>query len=190
MDDHGRRRSALRELTLVVATLGLVTGAAGGALRGLDALAGYLQGEPRGVKRYGSIEEVEGKLGARLSLPSYFPDTLQWPPAAVRIAGGARPAVALTFHGREGSGQRLILYQTLGSPAPIPRRLHPPGELLHARGVRLDGLEGRLSRILGEDGEIWHEVTWESRGRGMALRFKGPVDELLRIARSMARRSP
>lgn len=183
----GGWRSDLRQLTLVVATLGVVMGMTAGVLRGLDLLARSLQGEPAGVKRYRSIEEAEKKLAARLLLPAYFPETLQWPTFAIRFSGRPSPAVALSFRGSEGSSQRLFVFQTLKDAGSFPQALLPPGPLLHSTAVPLDATEGRLSRIMGEDGEIWHEVAWEREGRRMALRFKGPVEELLRMARSMRR---
>lgn len=180
-------RAIVRELTLVVMTLGLVMGATVGLLRGLDSLAGYLLGEPRGVKRYGSIEEVEWKLGERLLLPAYFPDTLQWPPSAVRLASGPAASVALTFMGREGNEERLFIYQALGGGGSISPQLLPRRLVLHTTVVSLGGTVGELSRIRGADGAIWHEISWFRDGRQMGLRFRGAVEELLRIARSMER---
>jgi hypothetical protein len=182
-----RSNSGLRELALLLATLGLVMGATAGALRGLDSLAGYLLGEPKGVKRYRSVEEMERKIGARLVLPVYFPDTLEWPPAAVTLIRGASPVAALSFIGRAEDRPRLFIYQTFRQATAIPIELLQLGQLLHSTAVSLDGAEGELRRILGEDGEIWHVLGWRGAGRQFALRFKGPVEELLKIARSMGR---
>ncbi len=185
-----RSNSGLRELTLLLATLGLVMGATAGVLRGMDSLAGYLLGEPKGVKRYRSVEEVERKIGATLVLPAYFPDTLEWPPAAVTLLRGASPVVALSFTGRAGDGPRLFIYQTFQQATAMPTELLQSGQLLHSTAVSLDGTEGELRRILGEDGEIWHALRWKKDGRQFALRFKGPVEEILGIARSMGRSRP
>lgn len=185
MEDRAGWGSGLRQLTLVLAVLGLVLGAMAGLLRGLDALAGYLGGEPRGVKRYRSIEEVEKKLGARVFLPAYFPDTLERPPAGIRLVSGSPPSLAVSFLGREGKTERLFVYQTVGGADAIPSAVLPSGQLLHTTVISLDASEGTLSRVLGEDGEIWHVLTWQRRGRQLALRFKGSVEELLRMARSL-----
>lgn len=185
-----RSDSGIRQLTFLLVTLGLVMGAAAGTLRGLDSLAGYLLGEPKGVKRYRSVEEVERKIGARLWLPAYFPDTLEWSPAAVTLSRGASAVVALSFTGRAGDGPRLFIYQTFRQAAAIPIELLQSGQLLHSTAVSLDGAEGDLRRILGEDGEVWHALLWKKDGRQLALRFKGPVEELLWIARSMGGSRP
>lgn len=178
-------RTVGRELTRILTTLGLVMGATAGILRGLDSLPGYLLGEPRGVKRYRTLEEVERKLGERLLLPSYFPDTLRWPPAAIRLVSGPPPSVTLAFVGREGDEERLILSQAFGRAGPLSPQLLPPGLVLQTTTVSVGGTEGELTRIRGEDGVIWHEVGWQREGRQVALRFRGPVEELLKMARSM-----
>lgn len=178
-------RAVVRELTLVLTTLGLVLGAMVGLLRGLDSLPGYLLGEPRGGKTYRNVEEVERKLGERLLLPSYFPDTLRWPPAAIRLVSGPPLSVTLTFMGREGDEERFIVYQAFGGAGPVPPQLLPPGLVLHTTTVSVGGTAGELSRIRAEDGAIWHEIGWWREGRRMTLRFRGPVEELLKMARSM-----
>jgi hypothetical protein len=172
-------------MAFVLATLGLVVGATAGLLRGLDALPGYLLGEPREVKRYRTLEEVERKLGERVLLPAYFPDTLRWPPAAIRLASGPLPSLTLTFTGRDGGEERLILSQAVGGGGAASPRLLPPGLVLYATAVPVGGTEGELSRIKGEDGAIWHDLPWRREGRQVALRFRGPVEELLKMARSM-----
>ena len=190
MDERSGWQRGLRELTAIVLTLGLVIGGAAAALRALDAVADSLRGEPRGVKRYRSVEEVEKKVRAQLWLPGYFPDSLQWPPAAITLSGGSSPTVALSFVGRKGDGPRLVISQTIGGGRPVPPGHPPPGQVLHTAVVRLNGSEGRLSRIVGEDEEIWHEVAWEQDGRLLVVRFRGPVEDLLWMARSMRRARP
>lgn len=183
-------RAVLRELALVLTTVGLVMAAAAGLLRGLDALAGYLVGEPRGVKAYRSIEAVERRLGERLLLPRYFPGTLRWPPHAIRFASGPPSSVTLTFVGTDAEEERLVVYQALAGAGSISPQLLPPALVLHTTAVSVGGTEGKLSRIRREDGELWQDLTWQEEGRQLALRFKGPVEELLKMARSMGRGGP
>lgn len=190
MANQGGGQRGLRQITGIVVTLGLVAGATAGILRGLDAVATYLQGDQRGVKRYRSVEDVERKVGMRLLLPAYFPDSLQWPPAAVRLSSAPPQAVALSFTGREAGAERLVIVQTLGPPASLPPELVPAARTLHATPIRLDDVEATLSRITGAGGEIWHEIVFERAGRQVVLRFAGPVEELLAMARSMRGRGP
>ena len=50
--------------------------------------------------------------------------------------------------------------------------------------VALGGREATLARVVGDDGEIWNELTWEQGGRSLLLRSRGSIDELLRMAHS------
>ncbi len=179
----------MSELARALATLLLVMGGTAGTLGALDALPGWLQGEPRGVRRVASIDEAERALRARLTLPGFFPDTLRWPPSTVRIARDGPPAVALTFEGRDGRA-RLLLVETVDGEGPITPLLLPEATVLQAGPIRVGAADGTLRRIVGEDGDIWHEVAWTAGKRALALRGKGTVEELVRMARSARREGP
>jgi hypothetical protein len=165
-------------------TLSLVIGVTAALLRGLDALPGYLRGEPPGIKRLDSIEDAERRLRGRVVVPPYFPETLRWPPAAILVHDGPPGSVALTFVDRAGE-PRLVVFQSFDPAASPPRELVWPAVVLQRTTVRLSGQETALLRILGRDGEIWHEITWVSDQRRVLLRFRGPIDQLLAIAQSL-----
>jgi hypothetical protein len=164
-------------------TLSLVIAAAAALLRGLDALPGYLVGEPPGITKLGSIEEAERVLRGRVIVPPYFPDTLRWPPATILVHGRPPAAVALSFVDRAGE-PRLLVFQSSDPDAAPARELVPPTVVLQRTVVHLSGHETSLLRVLASDGEIWHEVTWTAPQRRVLLRFRGPIDQLLTIAES------
>jgi len=168
-------------------TLSLVLGATAAALRALDALPAYLGGAARGVERFHSVEEVERRLRERLLLPSYFPDTLRWPPAEIRVHAGPLPSVALTFAGSERDA-RLVVFQSFGALGIPPPQLLPAGRVLQTVTVPLHGTQAALSRVLDGDGRLWHELGWSTGERRIVLRSRGPVDELLRMAESVRSR--
>ncbi len=184
----GARRvgKGTEELLRSILTLLLVLGGTGGLLAALDSVPGCVQGVPRGVRRLKSIEEAERRLRGRLALPAYFPDTLRWPPAVIRVMQGASPAVALAFEGR-GGGVEIWLAQTMAGDGPIAPALLPEVTVLGKGTVSIAGEEATLSRIVGEDGTIWHEVAWRQFGRRLVLRGKGSLDQLVRMARSAHR---
>ena len=177
-----------RDLTSLVLVLGLVAG----GLRLLDtlpqrlaALSEYRQGRP-----FAQISEVERRLGERLALPAYFPQTLRWPPARIRVAG-ARPAlVLLAFEAADGSGERLLFAQSVGGLEEPAAPLWPEGVLLDSGSVGLQGTTGALERLLAPDGKIWHQLRWERWGRLLALRSAGTPDELVKLARGVRREGP
>lgn len=176
----------VRETLRALGTLVLVMGAATAALATLDAVPAWIQGEPRGVRKAASVEEAERRLKARLFLPAYFPDTLRWPPRAVRYAAEDTPSVALFFDSRDG-GPALVLAQTVGGPGPISPLVLPEGALLQSSALAVGDGEGTLSRVVGEDGSIWHEVAWTKAGVRLALRGNVPVETLVKMARSAHR---
>src|SRR5947209_1967239 len=105
--------SPLRDLV----SLALVAGAAAAALRGLDRLPDLL-GEPAAGRPFTSVVAVERRVGARLLLPAYFPDTLQWPAARIRVIGHRPALVVLAFaarsEGPRAGAERLWLAQSIG----------------------------------------------------------------------------
>jgi hypothetical protein len=177
------------EMARALTTLLLVLGTATAALSGLDSVPGWIQGQPRGVRRVASVEEAERRLKARLFLPAYFPDTLRWPPALVRMASEPTASVALTFEGRDG-GVELQLAQTVGGDGRISPLVLAPVTLLQSSPLSVGAGEGTLARIVGEDGTIWHQVEWVQSGQRLALRGRRPVEELVRMARSARREGP
>jgi hypothetical protein len=131
-------------------------------LRGLDF---FVRGAgERDPKVFATVEDLERAAGERLVLPTYFPDSLVWPPAEIRASGGRKPKAALlTFKGRPDGADRLHLGQTLGGASVYPALLEPPGP-------RAEG---------------WQEVRVQVGRRAMLVRLRGPRGELLRMAASL-----
>ncbi|HEU4382887.1 MAG TPA: hypothetical protein VFR85_05215 [Anaeromyxobacteraceae bacterium] len=178
-----------KELLRALATLFFVMASAAVALAALDAAPGWLQGEPRGVRRLRGVDEAERRLKARLYLPAFFPDHYRWPPSSVRLAPGEPASVALGFEARQG-GLALQLGQTVGGEGPVSPLVLPRAEPLQRSPVRVGGADGTLARVIGDDGAVWHEVTWRQGGRTLVLRGRGGVEELLRMARSAHKEGP
>jgi hypothetical protein len=152
-------------------------------LSGLDALPGWLRGEPRGVRRVASIDEAERLLRARLMLPSFFPDTYRWPPSSVRITREDGGAVALAFAGRDGT-PALLLAETVSGTGGLAAPLLPESAVIQKQSTPL-GEGATLSRIVSDDGTLWNELDWTAAGRRFVLRGKGSLDVLMRMARSI-----
>jgi len=164
-------------------TLALVLGAAAAMLAGLDAVPGWLRGEPRGVRRVASIYEAERVLRARLMLPSFFPDTYRWPPSSVRVRREDGGAVALAFDARDGA-PALLLAETVSGTGELAAPLLPESAVIQRQSAAL-GEGATLSRIVSEDGTLWNELEWTGGGRRFVLRGRGPLDVLMRMARSI-----
>jgi hypothetical protein len=183
-------RGTVRETAGIVGPLVIVMALAVAALRGLDVLPRWVAGEGRGVVRYASVAGVEQVFGERLLMPAFFPATLQWPPAAVRFHAGPPPAVAVTFAARDGGAERLVLYETHGARASIPMALMPAGLVLHRVAVPVAQGEAVLYRVQMSDGAIRNDLVWHRDDAAVALRYAGPADELVTIAKSLRRGRP
>jgi hypothetical protein len=169
----------LRALWVLV----LVLGSAAAMLAGLDAIPTWLHGEPRGVRRVGSVEDAERRLRARVLLPAYFPDAYRWPPAVVRVSFEDGGAVSLSILARDGT-PGLLLAQRIAGPGPIPAALLPEAATIHRQSGPL-GEGSTLSRVVGEDGTLWSQLEWTGGGRRQVLRGKGSLEDLIRMARSV-----
>jgi len=167
-------------LSTVAAPL-FVTLAAAALLAVLDGLPALIEGEPHGLERARTVEEVEEALRTRLLLPSYFPSSLAWPPRRIRYRFGRPSAVALHIEG-QGSRPGLFLAETV-APGPFPPGLVPESQVLARSPVSVGPLKGILSRVVDE-GTQGFEVAFELEGRSVLLRSRGSLDELLRMARS------
>jgi hypothetical protein len=175
------------ELLRMLAALGWVVAATAAALAGLGALPGWIAGEPHEVRTVAKLDVAERYLGAGLALPSYFPASLGWPPARIRVAGGKGGAIELTFHEQAGGADHLQLVQATTPGAPLPPVFEAQGSELASSPTTVAGRPARLTRrTIG--GEIWQQLAWERDGCQMVLRTRGDVDELFRIARSAHRR--
>lgn len=182
--EHAR----LAELGRFVVSLSLVLGATAGALRILDALPARLRHDEPGVRRVASVADAERVLGASVWMPAYFPDTLRWPATAVAVHAGPPPAVTVAF--ADGAGDvAVIIVESLATAAVIPPVLPPQGTMLQVRSITVNEAEATLSRFIGLDGRVWHDLAWSRDGRTLVLRSRGPVEDLLRMAGSIRPRA-
>ncbi len=175
--------SSVSEGARALWTLALVLAGAAVSLAVLDTVPTWLHGQPRGVRRAATIEEVERRLGARVQVPSYFPDSLRWPPAEVRFTRDDGGAVALLFLGTDGT-PALRLHQTVAGTGPIPPGLHGRLAVIQQQSAPL-GEDAVLSRVVAEDGTLWSQLEWTRAGRRFLLRGRGSLEDLLRMARSI-----
>jgi hypothetical protein len=166
----------------------VVIAAAGAALETLDRVPAWLLGTPHGVRVLASVEEAESTLGARLWMPGYYPDELAWPPMRIDASGLGPVTVAVRIRGRADGAERLTVVQSLGGASPAPEDLLPRGQPMASSPVQVGAHEGTLVRLLLDTREL-HDVSWAQGGRHITVRFTGPVDQLLLIARSLERRA-
>jgi hypothetical protein len=181
--ERGVTGSTVSEGARALWTLTLVLGGTTMALVALDAMPTWLHGQPRGVRRAATVEDAERRVQSRILLPSYFPDTLRWPPSEVRFMRDGGGSVALTFQATDGA-PALVLAQTVAGTGPIPDGLHGRLAVIQQQSAPL-GDDAVLSRVVAEDGTLWSQLEWTRGGRCFLLRGRGSLESLIRMARSI-----
>ena len=164
-------------LWIVTATVILVAG--------LGAVPGWVAGESRALRRAGTIQEAERRLGARVLVPGYFPDRLGWPPSEIHVAGGRRGSVRLVFGARDG-GADVEFLQATRDGEPIRPELLEGRTVLRSGRAFVESDPATLSDVL-VGGHPAKELAWQLHGRAVVLRSAGDVEELFRMARSAHR---
>jgi hypothetical protein len=161
----------------------LVVAAAALGLRVADALPGLATGVPRGATRVADVAELERISGRRMPVPSYYPDVIEWPPAEARVDAGG--SAAIWCRQRPAGGIALIVATAPPGVGGIAAAVLPAAvELQHER-ILLRGRPSVVSRVWDADGVVWQQVQWRGPGQIILIRYRGTLDELLKIAGSV-----
>jgi hypothetical protein len=157
------------------------------ALAAADRVPAWIAGTPHGARVYRTVTEAERAVGTRLWVPSSFPPSVEWPPARVDAWPGPPTAVAIHALGRPDAGERLVVVQSIGSPASPPANLLEPLQELLSVDVPVGRHTATLTRGLASSGRLLHDLSWTSGTRRVTIRYAGPVEELLQLAASLER---
>ncbi len=173
------------ELTRMLASFVWVLAATVTTVAILGALPRWVSGESSAVRRVATIQDAERRLGARVLVPGYFPDHLDWPPAEIHVAGGRRGSVRLAFAARDGR-PGVEMLQATRDDDPIAPDLLRDRTVLRTTRTAVGSAPATISDVL-VDGRPTREVAWTLHGRAMILRSAGDLEELFRMARSSHR---
>ncbi len=183
--EHTKAEELGRVLAVWLAmTLGMAV-----VLAAFNAVPAVLGGEPRGVRSFADLADLERVVKTRIVLPAYFPAALAWPPASIRLYSGPPVGVAVAFAPASGRQERLTVYQTTDADRTIPAALRPAaGVILQEADVPVAGRAARLRRIALDGGGLAHQLTWSAEGRRITYEWNGAVEDLLLMANSAERR--
>jgi hypothetical protein len=157
--------------------------AAAAALRVADAVPRALLDVPRGVVRLPDLASLERESGRRMPMPAYFPDSLEWPPAEVRLHSGG--SAAIWCRQRPAGGLALVLATAPPGTRSIAASVLPPAVELQRERASLGAGPASVSRVRDQNGALWQQVEWETPRQIILLRYRGTLDELLKLARSV-----
>jgi len=161
----------------------LVFAASAFSLHVTDALPRVAHGVPRGVVRVAGVAELERATGRRMPVPAYYPDSIEWPPADARMHMDG--SAAISSRQRPGGGMALVIASAPRGASGIATVLLPDSLELQREEALLGTRPAVVSRVRDADGAVWQQVQWQSRGQIILIRYRGTLDELLKIAGSV-----
>jgi hypothetical protein len=173
----------LQGLVRLLAAWVLVVAAAAFSLRVADAVPRVALGVPRGVTRTPDVLQLERVSGRRMPVPAYYPDAIEWPPAEARYHSGG--SAAIWCRRRPAGGIALIVATTPPGVREITDAVLPASVELQREDTSLGGRPAVVSRVRDSEGIVWQQVQWQTRGQIILIRYRGTLDELLKIAGSV-----
>ncbi|MBM2824501.1 MAG: hypothetical protein HW402_165 [Dehalococcoidales bacterium] len=173
----------LREASRLALVL-LVVGMMALALHLLGRVPACLSSSPT-LKDYASLEAAEAELGFKITLPTYFPSYLYWPPSSIRGQLQPVPMVQIIFLTTDQSTEALWLTQIASDSMDWPQGLPWIKTILERIPVDIGGNQGELVVGQRDDGQLVNGVYWTTDGRHFAAVMSQPIREVLILARSM-----
>ena len=174
------RLRAARSWVLIAAGFAVV-------LKVADRVPALIAGTPHGARVYRTLAEAERAIGARLWVPASIPPSVDWPPVRVDAWPGPPTSVVIHAMGRADAGERMVVAQSIGSPAAPPALLLEPLQELMTVEVPVGRHTAILTRGLASSGRLLHDLSWTAGTRRVTIRYAGPVEELLLVAASLER---
>lgn len=156
-----------------------------GVLKFLNWAPGSI--EPGLMARYQSVDEAEATLAiGKIYVPTYFPETIGWPPAAVLAQSTPYPAVIMEF-ARPSDGEMMLVIAQSANQHFEPDVAIRFRTISESVPLDLKGRKAQLDAGLCEDQTTCSRLAWNEAGVHLALTMKAPSVELIRIAESMLR---
>lgn len=137
------------------------------------------------LQSYGDIEEMKRALNFKeVRVPSYFPESVSWPPSAILAQGRPFKAVLLEFSRAGDEGPVLVITQSAsaGFPPSPPIRLSEVSERID---YDLRETTALLEVGLCPDGARCSRISWQEGGYRFSVAMRAAPFDLVRIAHSM-----
>ncbi len=139
------------------------------------------------MRRYGSLDDVRTKLGIRdLAVPSYYPQSIAWPPSQILAQSKPYPAVIMICS-RAGSGEDMIAITQAASDRFDPGNVIRLARVKERVPYRLKGRDAVLEVGTCASEEICSRIEWQQGEYRMTVAMKSSPFELIKIAESMIR---
>jgi hypothetical protein len=142
--------------------------------------------EKEGLRKYGSVEEVSTVLKiARVYIPAYFPEHIQWPPAEIFAQRKPFPLIMTHFTHRDSKRFALSLFQVDSrSGFDLPYK----SDILYVRKesqVQIKNRIGTLVIAVCRGRERCNRITWREGIYTITLIADDTPEQLLKMAQSI-----
>ncbi|HAM52238.1 MAG TPA: hypothetical protein DCP92_16670 [Nitrospiraceae bacterium] len=137
------------------------------------------------MKRYDSIEQVRAALNIKeIYIPTYFPQSLTWPPSLILAQSKPFEAVIIGFNSVGKDDITLIISQSAASGFSPDEKI----KLVHIKDLIKYSLKGRDALIeVGTDknGALCSRIAWIEGNFRIRVTLKSTPFDLIKIAESM-----
>jgi hypothetical protein len=137
------------------------------------------------IRRYDSVEEVRAKTKIRdVYVPTYFPQSIMWPPSEILAQTKPYPAVMMVFNAANKRDVALVIAQA-ASDAFAKHGLIQFDRIARTVPYDLKGRKSLLDVGTCKNDEPCSRISWTENDYTITLTMKSPPFDLLRIAESM-----
>lgn len=168
---------------IVLAPLVLI-GTAALSLYLLGLAQDYLSPPEHGPREYTSIEEAEADLGFPVTVPTYFPSYISWPPA--EITGQLLPVPRVETVYNSPYGAKVLVITQIASDSEGPPDVLPwVSTIVKSTPIIIDDDTGVMIVARDADGHPLSGAYWKSDSFFYIVITDRSERELLTIVRSM-----
>ncbi len=174
-------RKAMRYLYFAVTVIIVIAG-----LKLLSWGPGIFQRDT--VREYESIASVSERLGIReIYTPSYFPQSIKWPPSEIIAQKKPFVAVIMGFENKDNGEKILVIHQS-SSDKFIPEEGIGFDDIKERADLDLNGKMAKMEAGSCRDGKACSSISWNEGKYNIRIMMKSRPLELLKIAESMKSR--
>jgi hypothetical protein len=167
-----------------VFSFGLMVLVLAGALKVINWLPSAVQ--EGFIREYKDIEEVKEKLKIKdIYIPSYFPQSVKWPPSAIWAQTRPFTAIVMEFRNVENGGIELTISQVSAGARFIPDNKINIEQVRERIDYSLKGRKALLEVGACRDEERCSRISWIEGGYRITLAMESPPFELIKISESM-----
>ena len=137
------------------------------------------------IRKYSSISSVSDRLGLKeIYTPSYFPQSIKWPPSEIIAQKKPFVAVLMGFENKDNGEKILVIHQS-SSDKFIPEEGIGFYDIKERAELDLHGKMAKMEAGSCRDGDACSSISWHEGEYNIKVLMKSRPLELLKIAESM-----